>query len=361
MRQISRWDDYFVHQTRYTLDRWESDDPGAFERLYVLAHNADGTLYVMIGFAIYPNRNIADAGVAIRHNGIQRNIFMSRHLEADQDRAVLSIGPLTVECLEPLNRWRIELGENDYGIGCSLEFEASSIAWPHNEERVEKSFSGGFDQALRFKGSVSLDDKRFSADGFYGGRNHTWGDRRPLGPEITSATFGLDLMFWGFAHFDDCCFLLPVSLTKPGAEDTAGEKTAGSWSDAVLSYRDGRVIPVTGIRHRLELVPDTKWSYSRLELLLQGADGIERHLVATPVSRECYLRGVGYWGRHGTDFGAFHIEGDEYDVSNPVEIGHPLYGANDRVCHFQMDGTPGVGLLENILSDNPAWRYRPTW
>lgn len=367
---LSKWDDFFIHQSRHTVDRWESDDPGAFERHYVLAHSTDGSLYVMIGFALYPNRGIADAGVAIRHQGVQRNIFLSQPLAAGRDAGEFTIGPFRMRCIEPMQRWRIELGANAHGLECALEFDACSVPWAHNAERVEKFRSGGFDQALRFHGSVTVDGQTFSADGFQGGRNHTWGDHRPLGREVTSGTFGLDLVLWGFAHFDDVRFVLPVSLLKraPRQADGGDAKNwaessvvASQWQDGVFCFDNGRTVPVTQVRHRIELEPGVKWSYRKVELLLTCTDGRERHLVATPVSRECYLRGIGYSGRHGVDFGGYHVEGETWDVSRPHGIGHPLYGANDRVCRFELDGKPGTGFLENILSEDPDWRYEPTW
>lgn len=366
---ISKWDDFFVHQTRHTLNRWESDDPGAFERHFILCHNADGSLYVMVGFAIYPNRGVCDAGASIRYGNVQRNIFVSRQLETDRDPAQLVIGPLSMRCVEPLKKWHIALAENDYGIRFTLQFESRTIPWGHNKERVEKFFTGGFDQALRFSGEVSFDDKRFDAGGFYGGRNHTWGDHRPLGPQAASGTFGLDLVLWGFAHFADCCLILPVSLTrrappqtnKPAANWTEHGDEVSQWQDGAICYHDGRTIPIKQIYHRIAFESEESRAYRKIELLLKCMDGSERHLIAIPKSRECYLRGVGYGGKQGTDFGVFHVEGDEYDVSFPRGIGDPLYGANDRVCDFEMDRKPGVGFLENVMSEDPGWQYRPTW
>ena len=122
---ITKWDEYYIHQIIDTFDKVQTDDSHAFERTFISCHSADGTLHLVATLGTYPNRNVMDAFVSVRYKDVQRNIGLSRHLEAD--RANLDVGPFSLKVLEPLKRLGIYLGDNDYGIGCSLEFEARSV------------------------------------------------------------------------------------------------------------------------------------------------------------------------------------------------------------------------------------------
>lgn len=152
---ITEWDDYFIHQIQGAIDEVESDDPHAFERTLVGCHDAEGTVHLMMGLGVYPNVNVMDGFVCVRYRDVQRNIFLSRHLQAD--RANTDIGPFSIKVLEPLKRLGIHLGDNDYGIECSLEFVARSVPWPREVIKAGGQGQIAWDQSGRFIGNITFE------------------------------------------------------------------------------------------------------------------------------------------------------------------------------------------------------------
>jgi hypothetical protein len=341
---ITEWDEYLIHQIPDTVDAVESVDPHWMDRFFFGCHNAEGTLHLMAGLGTYPNVNIMDGFACVRHNGIQRNIRVSRHLQAD--RANTQVGPLSFKVLAPLKRWGIYLGDNDYGIRCSLEFEgrAAPYLFPKLGTQVH------YNQPGRYTGSITFEGQQFNADGFLGARDRTWGIRH-------AGTFAaLEIYLWIQAQFPS------FSLTLLYAELLDGAVRMGT--GAILND-DGSVIPIVEVHHRIEFIPGLR-AYNKMEMLLKDAHGEERHVIAKPISPESYMSGCGYDDRHGLDMGPFHVEGERWDdVSQPVAIDSPLFAThhqqNQRDAEFQLDGESGVGLIEASFSREETWQYKPSW
>ena len=113
-------DEYLIHQTGDTLDSPEGGNPDFVDRLYVGCHSPDGNVHLAVGLGAYPNKNIMDGYIILRHGSNQHNIRVSRHLQSD--RALTEIGPLRIKVLEPHKRWGVYLDETDFGIRSSVEF-----------------------------------------------------------------------------------------------------------------------------------------------------------------------------------------------------------------------------------------------
>ena len=346
---VSEWDDYLIHQVTDTIEMAGTFDPHFMERLLFVSHNAEGTLHLIAGAGTYPNAGVMDGFVCVRHKDVQRNIRISRHLQ--NDRARTEIGPLSFKVLEPLKRWGIYLGENDYGIGCSLEFQgrAAPFAWPltSREKRITgpaRRMHAHFDQPGFYTGTITFEDQQFNVDGFLGARDRSWGIRRPTFFRMTG------LYFWTQAQFSDFSLCLFYS-------DSGGAFRVGA---AALLNDDGSVIPIVNLRHRIEFMPTVR-DYTKVEYILVEAGGKERHLTATPISPPNYLAGGGYDNRMGIDRGPFHIDGEQWSVSPSAGIESPRFGYNERDAEFQLDGEPGVGFVECAFPREPDWQYEPTF
>ena len=336
---ITEWDEYLIHQIPDTIDAVESVDPHWMDRFFFGCHNAEGTLHLMAGLGTYPNGNIMDGFACVRHNGIQRNIRVSRHLQAD--RANTQVGPLSFKVLEPLKRWGIYLGDNDHGIRCSLEFEGpvAPYLFPKLGTQVH------YNQPGRYTGSITFEGQQFNADGFLGARDRSWGIRPP------GSFAALEVYLWIQAQFPS------FSLTLLYVELLDGAVRMGT--GAILKD-DGSAIPIVEVRHRIEFIPGFR-AFNKMEMLLKDAHGEERHVIAKPISPGCYMNGGGYDDRHGLDMGPFHVEGERWDVSQPVGIESPLFGMHQRDAQFQLDGESGVGLIEASFSRVETWQYKPSW
>jgi hypothetical protein len=97
-----------------------------------------------------------------------------------------------------------------------------------------------------------------------------------------------------------------------------------------------------------------------MEMMLVDADGRERKMTVTPLSHASYMSGGGYDDLHGLDRGAFHVEGERWDVSRPVGVDSPLYGLHQRDAELSLDGESGVGLIEASFTRSETWRYKPS-
>lgn len=349
---ITQWDDYLVHQINDTIDAVASDDALFQERLLFICHNTEGTLELMTGLGAYPNANVMDGFAIVRHKGVQRNIRLSRHLKAD--RANTAVGPLSFKVLEPFKRWGIYLGENDYGIGCSLEFEGRIPPYSHTDiSEMRKRQSSGmvhYTQEGWYTGSISFEGQQFSVDRFLGPRDRSWGVR----PRTSDGVGSMDIYLWIHAQFSSFSLALICIELMDGAYKIC---------TGAIMHDDGSVIPIVESRHRIDFIPGVR-AYTGIELLLKDISGKERHVTAKPISHLLYMSGGGYDGRHGLDRGPFHVEGERWDVSQPLDTRSPLFGnyyiPNHREAEFQLDGELGVGLLETAFSSAETWQYKPT-
>src|SRR3972149_6379588 len=107
-----------------------------------------------------------DGFICIRHNNIQRNLRISRHLK--NDRANTEIGMLSFKVLEPLKRWRIQLGENNLKMGCSLEFNGRGAPFSQTPEQAGQGTQAHYNQMGTFRGTISLDGRNYEVNNFLG-------------------------------------------------------------------------------------------------------------------------------------------------------------------------------------------------
>ena len=299
---ITKWDEYLIHQTYDTIDAGEVE----VDRLYLSCHNTDGTLHLAMGLGSYPQANIMDGYICVRHENRQHNLRLSRHLQGD--RADTQIGPLSVKVIEPLKQWGLYLDDNDYGIRCSLEFKARSPIYTHKPSMIPFVH---YNQMGRYAGSITLGSRQFNADGFIGARDRSWRAWFSKNPAVKS---GHCLIL---AHFTDFCLSLAGVPLWEGPEP--------SWGAAIL-HDDGSIIPITEMYHRIEFHPKVR-SLTKLNLLLKDADGKERYVTAQPISPAIYFTGACY-DREGEDKGAFSMEGEQWDVSQPIDVDSPRIGQN---------------------------------
>jgi len=350
--QISEWDDYMIHQISAPIERVGYEDPYFMERLVFCAHNAEGTLHILTAGGIAPNMGLMQGGIAVRYKDIQRNIRCTRYINNDRTR--FEIGPLSYKILEPLKRWGIYLAENDYGIGCSLEFEGRSAPWCHPVASQEQRAEGKevllqmhthFDQPGYLRGTIIFEDQQFNADGFSCFRDRTWAIRHPGWDTLKG------FYLWIQAHFSNCSlclFYYELGGNNPhmGAGAFLGD--------------DGSVTDIVDMRHRIDFM-STARDYTKMEFVLVDSNGKERHLTATPISPQLYMAGCGYDDRLAVDHGEpLHVEGERWVVSPPLGIDDRRFGMNQRDTQFELDGEPGTGLIESGFYLDPNGQYEPT-
>jgi len=94
---ITEWDEYLIHQSPDIMDTGMNGDLDHMDRIYIGCHSPDGATHLAVGLGSYPNKNIMDGYVILRHNTSQHNLRLSRHLRGD--RANTEIGPLSIKHL----------------------------------------------------------------------------------------------------------------------------------------------------------------------------------------------------------------------------------------------------------------------
>lgn len=338
-------DEYLIHQTGDTLDSPEGGNPDFVDRLYVGCHSPDGNVHLAVGLGAYPNKNIMDGYIILRHGSNQHNIRVSRHLQSD--RALTEIGPLRIKVLEPHKRWGVYLDENDFGIRCTVEFHrrVPPFLCPKLVIPGGVVSQGHYFQTGRFSGSIDLHGESIDVGDYVGVRDRSWGVRGG-GKGGAKGFFHL----WCHAHFPG--FSISLLQVELGQNQVM-------LSDAVISNDDGSIIPIVGIRHRIEFYPGTR-SPKTMKLLLTDGLGKERILSAEVISPAMYLNGGGY-NRPAEDRGPLSIEGDCWDVSEPVGIDSPRFGNVEPIARFSMGGESGVGILESSWNRDDDYLYQPSF
>src|SRR5487761_1855796 len=129
---LTVWDEQMCHQLPATMDHVATDNPEWTERIYVSLYNvAAKDMIFGLGLGQYPNKNVQDGFATVWHEGKQYNFRASRALRPNP--AELKGGPLSIEVLEGLRRFRMKLDENPSGMQFDIEWTASMN--PHLEER----------------------------------------------------------------------------------------------------------------------------------------------------------------------------------------------------------------------------------
>src|ERR1700685_1512835 len=103
---LSSFDEGMCHQLPATIDHAHTDSPEWTERIYVSIYNVG-------------DKNVQDGFATIWHQGKQYNFRASRTLRPKIDE--VKIGPLSVELLEGLRRFRIKLDENPSDMRLVIE------------------------------------------------------------------------------------------------------------------------------------------------------------------------------------------------------------------------------------------------
>lgn len=343
---LTPWDDHFIHQMGETLEVVENEDPRWFDRAYFGLHDQEGKLFMVLGLGTYPNVRVMDGYACAIYNGVQYNLRVSRRVTLD--RAHTQVGPLSFRVEEPLLKWHLELAPNELGLGCSLEFQGSfppylvkKIVFSRPEGRPT-SFSH-FIQLGRYQGSVSIAGKEVAVQGLAGARDRSWG--------LRAARERMGLHMWIQVQFP----LYGLSLMY----DESRDHTV-SYLDGAVLYPAGEAVPIVGVRHRMEFA-ENKAEHSAGEVVVTDARGQEIHLRSHRLSRGLYMAGAGYGGWHGIERGPFHLEGEQWDLSDPGLMERLPYTLYDQVAHFEAGGQSAVGIFEAGFSRSPAYRYQPVW
>lgn len=347
---LTRGDDYPIHQTSDPI-AYAGTDRNFYDRYFFNGYGAEGDLFFAAAFGVYPHLNIADAAFCVVRDGMQTSLHASRWL--GMERMDLSVGPISIEVLAPLQRLKLKVEAPDKGLRAELVFEGR--AFPIEEPRfIRRQGPRTFmdytrlTQNGRYTGWIELDGERESVNGFTGTRDRSWGVR-PVGARDSQDPAPPQppqfFWIWGPTNFEAGSFFFHTN------DDASGEP----WNRRAVWARDGA--DAAGLHEIKECAIAIDWRSGtrfakRATVTLKDADG-ERQIVFEP-QYEFFMLGLGYghpkWG-HGANQGALAVEREDLKLSDANPAPPYLHvQAISKVTYSDGKGGAqvGRGVLEQL-------------
>lgn len=351
---LTPWDEMMCHQLPTTMDHVFTSDPSWTERIYISLYNvADKDMIVGCGVGQYPNRNVQDGFATVWWRGRQYNFRASRRLRPNPHE--IKIGPLSIEVLEGLKRFRMVLDDNPSGIGFDITWSASMN--PHEEEHDFRRSNGRvvqdisrFDQVGRASGTLRLPglSATLTEQAWWGHRDRSWGTRRSLNTQESDqrrTQFAPFLFSWSVAQFRD------YALHWRFVERAEGK----------YSYFTGELVRPFGRKvepgWKLEKTrQEFRWDAGGPVQTLKGGEieltfenGERREVSFNTLPPRWHLKGGGYGGyrgwNHGDDRGRYYCEHEVWDLSDPVVL-REASTLSDHLIEWRCGGETGYGIME---------------
>lgn len=355
---LSKFDDYPIHQTPEPVAHPASSDRNVYDRYWLNGYAADGEFYFAMGMGRYPHRGILDCAFSVVRDGEQHCFHASRR--APDEPGDTTVGPFSIEVVEPMKRVRIRLAPNATGIEAELDFTARTACVEegrqtrHVGQRIFMDATR-FAQFGRWRGTIRYDGKTLPIEParVFGTKDRSWGIR-PVGmPEMDGAP-RLEMpqffFLWAPIQWKQRCTHFATfeeadgrAWHQDGAIVPAYENVAGipGVNDPAIRYM-GRV------EHKLEYEPGTRRA-RRADITLVERGGA-RHEIALESLLTFQMKGIGYqhpeWG-HGHWKGELAIGGDSWKQSDldPLAIDNVH---TQQVMRARLGDEEGVGVMEQI-------------
>jgi hypothetical protein len=311
---------------------------------------------MVAGMGQYPNLGVADAFVCISHGDTQYVVRASRELGSN--RLDTQVGPFRIEVLEGLQKLRLVLEPNEWGVSFDLAFEGQVPA-QEEPKQIQKQFvrttmeTSRFAQVGRYSGTLTVAGQSYDVtpERWMGARDRSWGVR-PVGEAQAPGIAVKMERSHGFFHnwlpmqFDD--YLLKVFFD----EDAEGHRMI---EESVKIYNHGIDKPNEQMgtpRYEFSFIPGTR-EISKAVIRLAHSSGQDLTVTTTPLRTVYLMAGSGYiptpeW-THGMYQGELKVEGLSYDMSTP-EKRKPFAILNETLSRFELStGEVGYGMHENLI------------
>lgn len=349
---LSSFDDYPIHQASVPVAHTATADLNSYDRYFFNGYTSSGDLYFAVAMGLYPNRHVADAAFSVVRGGRQLSVFRSQRAPLDR-RDATSLGPISVEVVEPLHTLRVRVDAPEHGLRAELTFERRSpaIEEPHFFQRIGVRPYFDYTRLTQFgtwAGWIEIEGEHVDVvpGEVLGSRDRSWGVR-PVGEAAPAgAPMPMFQFFWLWA---------PVNFPSLSTHFDVNE-----YGDGRRWHEVGTIAPVGGeprmmrsVDWRVQWRPGTRWADS-FEYDLVDWDGSIATVRLHP-RYEFMMRGLGYghpeFG-HGCWKGEAVVAGERIDLP----VADPL--ARDTV-HVQAlcdatvtlpDGRTeeGTGILEQL-------------
>ena len=353
---LTKGDDFPIHQTPEPI-AYSGTDRNFYDRYFFNGYAPHGSgdqgIFFSVAFGVYPHLNIADAAFCVIQDGVQTSVFASRWL--NMERMDISVGPIKIEVLEPLQKLKVTVDAPEHGIKAELVF--TGRAFPIEEPRfIRRNGPRTFMDYTRltqngtYTGFIERDGQRWSTDGFMGTRDRSWGirgvgerDSQAVVPPVAPQFFWL----WGPANFEAGSFFFHTN------DDAAGEP----WNRRAVWAPDGA--DAAGLEEIKESEISIDWlSGTRhakgAELVIHSAN--RRRTLTFKPQFNFYMLGLGYghpkWG-HGQNHGELAVEREDITTAE-VNVQLPYHLHIQALCEVIYKDAAGHeetgrGVLEQLV------------
>jgi hypothetical protein len=342
---LSPVDDFMVHQTPDPVRVMWTGDPRAYERHWMVSHDATGDIVIATGGSFYPNLDRAEAYAIVNVLGRHTAVRSFRAIGAD--RADLRVGPIAPQIVRGLREWRYVLEPNEWGISYDIAFtdttrqvfrEPLSNSATGTPPGRRNDVTSGFECFGGVSGWVEFDGARHELNpGSAGTRDRHWGTGRGVGGPAMSLGGRLHVGTNGnaFVAFPDWTL----------------------WGDRLYyPFGDSRKGFATVLKptRRLRFEPDTQ-VFAEAIVDYEFGTGEKAQLHYEKIGQQsAYLRCGMYGGTPGGDIhqggydGPDMTEGETLNLLRPdVRIG--IRGLNEHLCRVTRDdGTSVLGIYQTI-------------
>ncbi len=361
---LTRLDDYPWHQTIEPFPLPSTSDTH-FNDGYYFGFYGEGC-FAYFGMRLYPNTNVIDGygGAAVR--GEQRTVRASRALRPRVDE--LEVGPLKLTILEPMQRQRLEVADNDSGVHFEVTIDASGPAFfetPDIHYRRGRILNHvlRYTQLGRAEGTIWVDGEPMEVKRWYATRDHSWGLRASMGPHIplrgVEQSIGdpRAIRIW-----------LPWEVDGQQGMFAQHEDSDGNVLDFDGRLREGEgaevgpEVALVSARHAFQYTPGTR-RLERGEFTVTTVDGTEHSYTFEVVCDPLTPQGFGYvfgWqdGQPpGVWRGPDHVESDSFRIDDPHTVAGPPHVKPERrlgVTEYpaalrHADGRVGMTQIEHAV------------
>lgn len=342
---LSPLDDFLVHQTPDPVRIMWTGDPRAYERYWMVSHDATGDVVIATGGSFYPNLDRAEAYAIVNVRGRHTAVRSFRGIGAD--RADLRIGPIAPQIVRGLREWRYVLEPNEWGVSYDLTFtdttrqvfrEPLSNSAAGTPPGRRGDVTSGFECFGDVSGWVEVDgDRHVLAPGSTGTRDRHWGTGRGVGGPAMSLGGRLHVGTNGnaFVAFDDWT-IWGDRLYYPFGDERKGCAKVLKPTRRLRFEPDTQVFAEAIVDYRFDTGEKARLHYEKLG------------------QQTAFLRCGMYGGTPGGDIhqggydGPDLTEGETYDATRPeVRIG--IRGLDEHLCRVTRDdGTTVLGVYQTI-------------
>ncbi|MEZ5436440.1 MAG: hypothetical protein R3E67_08030 [Pseudomonadales bacterium] len=347
---LSTMDDYPLHQIADVIRFAQNSDRNFYDRYYFNLFNPQEQIFVVFGLGQYPNLGTQDAFLLVRHGDKHHVLRASRELG---DRADISVGPMRIEVLDGLQRLRVVVEENEWGITLDAIFNGEHQPFLEPRHFIRRHGRVLFDtmrfaQLGRWQGKLSVQGNHFEIDPmqWLGSRDRSWGVR-PVGePEPQGIHTGTPSMegMWNYfpVLFEDFVLLYIVNETDNGQRTI--EEAMRIWKDPV---REPEWLGSPQHDHVFEQAQPFKCHIKEGVVRFPDAPGGALELRGQPLLQTYLTAGTGYglepdW-RHGMYQGALKVQGFTWDA---VADADKMWGLVETPARFELNGQIGYGMME---------------